>query len=237
MIESSPSIPELCHLPGCHEPFSAISHLAAAVIFLFLGALLLRRGRGDRARLAFLGIYAASCVLLFCMSGVYHLLIRGETSHQVLERLDHGAIFVLVAGTFTPIHGLLFRGWLRWGPLVVIWSAAVVGITLKTIFFKDFAEWLGLTFYLTMGWIGIFGAVVLARRYGVAFIRPLLLGGFAYSLGALMEFRGWLIVIPGWLHSHELFHIAVVFGALFHWRFIWQIAPGGTTRPSVQKSM
>jgi channel protein (hemolysin III family) len=232
MIDSSQQIPELCHVPGCHEPVSAVSHLAGAAMFLFLGALLLRRGRGDCARLAFLGIYVASCLLLFSMSGVYHMLVRGETAHRVVERLDHAAIFVLVAGTFTPIHGLLFHGWYRWGPLALVWGGAITGITLKMIFFEDFPAWLGLSLYLTQGWIGIFGAVVLARRYGLAFIRPLLLGGLAYSIGGFMELRGWLIVIPGWIHAHELFHIAVLFAALFHWRFIWQIAGGETLRPA-----
>jgi channel protein (hemolysin III family) len=123
---------------------------------------------------------------------------------------------------------LLFRGWLRWGPLILIWAGAVTGCTLKTIFFDDFTAPLGLALYLTQGWIGIFGAVILARRYGFLFIRPLVLGGVAYSLGGIMELRGWLIVIPGWVHAHELFHIAVLFGALFHWRFIWQFADGET---------
>lgn len=226
MTDGLTPIPELCHLPGCHEPFSAISHLAGAVVFLFLGVLLLRRAGGDRVRLAFLGVYAASCVLLFSMSGVYHMMVRGETAHKVMERLDHGAIFVLVAGTFTPIHGLLFHGWLRWGPLIVIWAGALAGITLKTVYFDDFSASLSLVFYLTLGWVGIFGAGLLARRYGFAFIRPLVLGGLAYTFGGIMELRGWLIVIPGWLHAHEVFHIAVLFGALFHWRFIWQIARG-----------
>lgn len=226
MFDDSQQIPELCHLPGCHEPFSAISHLAGAVMFLFLGALLLRRGQGDRSRIAFLGVYAASCVLLFSMSGLYHMLVRGEVSHQVAERLDHGAIFVLVAGTFTPIHGILFHGWLRWAPLIFMWSAAIAGIIVKTIFFEDFPEWLGITFYLALGWFGVFGAALLARRYGLAFIKPMVLGGLLYSLGAVMHFRGWFVVVPGWIHAHELCHIAVLFAALIHWRFIWQIARG-----------
>jgi len=224
MTSTSQQIPELCHWPGCHEPFSAISHLAGAVIFLFLGVMLLWRGRGDRVRMAFLGVYAASCVVLFSMSGVYHMMVRGDTSRQVMERLDHGAIFLLIAGTFTPVHGLLFRGWLRWIPLILIWAAAITGITLKTIFFEDVTEWLGLSLYLTLGWVGMGSAVLLARRYGFTFIRPLLLGGLAYSLGGIMEFRGTPIIVPGWVHSHELFHLAVLLGALIHWGFIWRIA-------------
>ncbi|NIR95541.1 MAG: DNA-binding protein, partial [Gammaproteobacteria bacterium] len=59
-----------------------------------------------------------------------------------------------IAGTFTPIHGLLFTRSLRWGILLLIWAIAITGITLKSIFFNDIAEWLGLTLYLGLGWVG-----------------------------------------------------------------------------------
>src|SRR5581483_9436497 len=116
---------------------------------------LLRRGRGDPLRLAFLGVYAGSCVVLLSMSGVYHMMVRGGTAHRVMERPDHGAIFVLIAGTITAVHGLLFIGWLRWVPILLVWTAAITGITLKTIFFSRLAEWVGLSFYLTLGWFGV----------------------------------------------------------------------------------
>jgi channel protein (hemolysin III family) len=177
--------------------------------------------------LAFLGVYAGSCVLLLSLSGVYHMMVRGGPAHGVLGRLDSGAIFVLIAGTFTPAHGILFRGELRWVPLVLIWAAAVTGITFKTVYYSDLAEWLGLTFYLALGWLGGLSVVLLWRRFGFAFVRPLLLGGVAYSVGATMEFLGWLVVVPGVVHAHELFHLAVLAGALLHYRFIWQFAAGG----------
>jgi channel protein (hemolysin III family) len=221
--------PQLYHLPGFHEPFSAISHLLGAVVFLILGCLLLKRGRGNSARVIFLAVYVASGVLLLSMSGVYHMLVRGDTAHRVLARLDHGAIFILIAGTFTPAHGILFRGWLRWAPLVLMWAAAITGITLTTIFFDDLAEWLGLSFYLTLGWVGIFSAILLTRRYGFAFVKPLLLGGLAYSVGGVVQFVEWLILVPGVIHTHDLFHVAVLMGVFFHWLFVWQFATGEVT--------
>lgn len=217
---------DVYHLPGFYEPFSAISHLAGALLFLPMGYALLRRGRGDLGRQLFLGVYAAACVFLFAMSGVYHMMVRGGTAHAVMERLDHGAIFVLIAGTFTPAHGLLFRGPWRWGPLVLIWGAAVTGITLKTIFLRGLAEWLGLTFYLTLGWFGAVSAYLLARAYGFRFIRPLVWGGLAYSAGGVAEFLGWRVVIPGVVGPHEIAHVAVLAGALWHFRFVWQFARG-----------
>jgi hemolysin III len=216
----------LYHLPGFNEPFSAVSHLFGAALFVWLGALLLRRGRGDPGRLASLSVYVFACVLLFSMSGVYHQLVRGGTAHRVLERLDHSAIFVLIAGTFTPVHWILFRGRLRWGPLALIWAAAAFGIVLKTVYFSDLAEWVGLTFYLALGWVGAFSGYHLWRRYGFACIRPLLWGGLAYSVGAVSDFLGWPVRIPGVVHGHEVFHLAVLMGALFHWSFIWRIADG-----------
>src|SRR5215212_6154382 len=101
-----------------------MSHLFGAILFSALGFLLLRRGQGDRTRMVFLVIYVVSCVLLFSMSGVYHMMARG-TARDVLGRLDHNAIFLFIAGSFTPAHGILFRGWLRWAPLLFIWTAAM----------------------------------------------------------------------------------------------------------------
>lgn len=224
---NNPATSELQHLPGFYEPFSAISHLAGAGLFLVLGIMLLRRGRGDLGRMIYLGVFAFACVLLLSMSGVYHMMERGGTPRRVMERLDHGAIFILIAATFTPVHGLLFRGWLRWLPLLLVWSAAITGITIKTIFFEDLAEWLGLVLYLSLGWVGVFSLILLARGYGVAFVRPLIVGGLIYTFGAALEFRGWPIVIPGIVHPHEVFHVAVLAGALCHWRFVWRLAGVG----------
>jgi channel protein (hemolysin III family) len=219
-------ITKLYNLPGFHDPFSAMSHLLGAVIFAFLGYGLLLRGRGNRARMIYLSVYALACVLLFTLSGVYHMMTRGGAARAVLGRLDHCAIFVLIAGTFTPAHGLLLRGRWRWGPLVFIWTAAVAGISLKAIFFDDVAEWLGLLIYLTMGWFGAFSGTLLARRYGFAFVRPLLWGGVAYSVGAVLDTLDWFVIVPGVIHAHEIFHVAVLAGAAFHWYWVWTFANG-----------
>lgn len=225
MIDDVNALPPVYHLPGFHEPASAISHLVGAVAFAYLSVFLLRRGRGDPARMVYLGVYCFSAVLLFSLSGVYHMLVRGDSAHRVMARLDHAAIFVLIAGTFTPAHGILFCGWLRWLPLILIWSAAIVGITLKSIFFEDMPERLGIGSYLVLGWFGAISGYVLCRRFGFAFIRPLLLGGIAYSVGGLLEFARWPRIIPGVVHSHEMMHLAVLIGALFHFTFVWRIAP------------
>jgi channel protein (hemolysin III family) len=217
-------VPPLYHVRGLYEPFSAASHLLGAAAFLVLGVLLLGRAGSNAFRRTVLGVYVFSGVFLLSMSGTYHATVTGSAASQVMVRLDHSAIFVLIAGTFTPIHALLFRGPLRWLPLLIIWTLAAGGIVLKAVFIENVADWVSLTLYLALGWFGTVAGIVLWRRHGFGFIRLLLLGGIAYSVGALMEFMKWPVVIPGVIHAHDVFHVAVLFGAAFHFAFIWRIA-------------
>jgi channel protein (hemolysin III family) len=130
-MANSTSLP-VYSLPGLYEPFSVFSHLAGAVVFAVLGRRLLRRTCGNRLWQLSLFVYVASCVVLFATSGTYHMLAAETRARAIMARLDHDAIFVLIAGTFTPVHAILFRGWGRWLPLVLIWLAAFAGIALKT---------------------------------------------------------------------------------------------------------
>jgi channel protein (hemolysin III family) len=218
--------PDLYHLTCMYEPFSAISHLLGAIVFVFLGLRLLQRGRGDRSRLMFLGVFAGGCVVMLIISGLYHIPARGTGPHRILERIDHATIFVFIAATFTPTHGLLFDGWLRWGPLSAIWGVTLLAVTLKTLFFDYLPESIGFSFYLTLGWSGGITMFLLGRRYGFAFIRPLLIGGVIYSIGGVVEFFQTAVLVPGYIHSHETLHITVLVGAYCHWLFMWQFAAG-----------
>jgi channel protein (hemolysin III family) len=110
---------------------------------------------------------------------------------------------------------------------LLIWSAAAIGITLKMVFFSDLPEWIGLSLYLGLGWIGVASAVALWRRFGPAFIQPLFWGALIYTLGAVLDFLRWPVLFPGFVGPHELFHGAVLTGIGFHWRFVSQFAPGG----------
>jgi len=226
---------ELYHLPGIYEPFSAFSHLAGAVLFAVLGYLLLRRGRGDLTRRILLGVYVASSVLLMSMSGVYHMMVRGETAHRVFERLDHASIVIFIAGTFTAAHGLVFARHHRWLPLAFVWVVAISGVTLRTIYFDDLPQEVGLVFYLALGWVGFGSVVVLWRRYNFHFVAFVLWGGLAYSIGAVAEYLCWPVPWPGVIHSHEVFHVAALVGAFCHWLFLWRVATGELPLPRVRR--
>ncbi|MEO6597971.1 MAG: hemolysin III family protein [Planctomycetota bacterium] len=214
----------LISILGFADPVSSLSHLFVTVWFGIATISLLRSARGHRGRTAALTIYAGSVLLLFSMSGVFHLLPHDSGGRIVLQRLDHASIFVLIAGTFTAVHGILFRGWLRWGVIAFVWVVTATAIPLKTVFFTEMPEWFGLTLYLAFPWLGFFSGWLLWRRRGVRYISPLLLGGLAYTAGAVLEFQRWPNPWPGVVHAHELFHFFVIAGAAFHWRFCSTIA-------------
>jgi len=207
-------------IPGFSDPFSSLSHLIAAFIFLVYGIKLIYLAGGHRAWVVAVSVYVFSVVFLLSMSGVFHLLEHHSLGRAVLQRLDHAGIFGLIAGTFTPVHVILFKGFWRWGMLLIIWTLAITGITLKSIFFNDLAEWLGLVFYLGLGWFGILSAYLTHRLHGFLIIKPLVYGALAYTFGAAMEFLRWPEVIPGVIGPHELFHIAVLAGIAWHWQFV-----------------
>lgn len=216
-------------ITGFSDPVSSMSHLGGALVFAYLAVALLRRGGGDRARMISLSVFAVSCVLLLGLSGVYHLLSPDTAGRAVLKRLDHAAIFGLIAGSFTPVHAILFRGAWRWGALTGIWGAAIAGMIVKTFYFDVMPEWLGLTMYLGLGWIGVISATALARRYGWRALQLVLWGALAYTAGALVEFLRWPVLLAGILGPHEIFHLAVLAGIACHWAFIDGIASGEAT--------
>ncbi|MDH5326564.1 MAG: hemolysin III family protein [Gammaproteobacteria bacterium] len=219
---------EILPIPGFSDPFSSITHLVAAAVFFALGVVLVLRGKGSVNRQIMLGLFVFSVVFLLSMSGVYHLLAPGGTARDILQRMDHAGIFFLIAGSFTPVHGVLFRGWRRWGILSLVWAIAICGIVFKSIYFHEMSEWLGLSIYLLMGWIGALTGLLLYRRYGFQFIKLLIYGALAYTLGAVLEFLRYPIIVPGVVGPHELFHVAVLFGIGYHWAFINKFSDGIT---------
>lgn len=211
-------------IPGFHEPFSALTHLAGALVFAALGVVLVRRGRGDTRRTLFLGIFASTSVLLLTMSGVFHMLEEGSKGREVLGRLDQAAIFTLIAGTHTPVQGLFFRGLARWGALALMWLVATAGIVLFTVFHDALPRGLGIGVYLALGWIAGLAGIVVWRRQGTARVWLLILGGVVYSVGAVLLGLGWPTIWPGVLGPHELWHVAVLAAMGVHWRFVFENA-------------
>lgn len=213
---------ETISIPGFSEPFSSLSHLLGAGFFLVGWFILMRKARGNRSRVIALTLYSASLVFLFSMSGVYHLLEPELKPRYVLRHLDYAGIWILIAGSFIPLHILLFRGVKRWGILAPVWVTAITGISLQMVFFDTIPEWLSLSFFLFLGWIGLASMILIKKTHSSLSFKYLALGGFLYSFGAVLEFTRWPTLWSGVIGPHEVFHSFVVWGALSHWWYIYQ---------------
>jgi channel protein (hemolysin III family) len=212
-------------LPGCREPLSSLSHMFGAFVFASLAAGLIRRGRGDWVKTSSLWVLAISSVLLLLLSGMYHLFWPGPV-REFMVRADISAVFLLIAGSMTPIHAILFHGRARWIPLVLIWTTAVFGILLRMVYYEHVSGAVGITIFLLFGWASVITAIVLWRRFGLAFIKPAILAGASYTIGALVLLFHGPTLVAGVIGPHELWHIAVLSGLGLHWYFVYQFASG-----------
>ena len=209
---------------GLYDPVSSWLHLVSALGFLIAGFFLVRKAWGSKLRVAAMMLYTFSLVFLFSMSGTFHLLEYQTAGREVLQVLDHAAIWILIAGTFVPIHTLMFRGPKRWGVLLLVWLITIPGVVLTTVFFSTMPEWLSLSFYLGLGWIGILTAYLVVRQYGKKEARYIFYGGLAYTIGAVMEFLRWPVLVEGIVEAHDFFHVFVILGAGYHWYFVYEHA-------------
>ena len=154
--------------------------------------------------------------LLFSFSSAYHLLRAGPRLHEWLRRLDHSALFLLIAGSFTPVcYLLLAPGW-RWLMLGSIWAIALAGVGYKLIAGMRFRRaFVGV--YLAMGWLGVVPALLVFELLPPAAFVLLVGGGLLYSVGAIFYATNWPNPFPGIFEAHEIWHLFVIGGAASHY--------------------
>jgi hemolysin III len=128
--------------------------------------------------------------------------------------LDHSAIYILIAGTYTPFCVLVFSGFFHWGMLAVVWSFALAGIVVK-IFYVKAPRWLNASIYVLMGWLGVaaFGQIT---AFSADILVWLVIGGVIYTLGAVVYSTKLFNFIPGKFGFHEVWHLFVLAGATAH---------------------
>ena len=202
-------------LKGAREPVNGWTHLAAAIAAVFgLVALLVINGEFNLKSAALL-VYGISLVLMFSASASYHLVNGSPTVQRRLRLFDHTAIYLLIAGTYTPICIHFLTGFWRWGFLGFIWGLAAIGIGAK-LFFMNSPRWLTAGTYLLMGWLAVLALGEMRRVMPVGALVWLALGGFFFTLGAI----GYIVkkpdFIPGVFGFHEVWHIMVILGSLSH---------------------
>lgn len=152
-------------------------------------------------------IYGCTGAALYLVSFSYHVLARGPRARRVMQRLDHSMIYVLIAGTATPVTLLALHGAWRWASLTAIWLIAAGGVALKWAALERFPR-LGYGLYIGLGWTGLVAAPALVHRPVVGLL--FLLGGILYTVGAALFASHRPQLNPRWFGYHEAWHTFVV---------------------------
>lgn len=206
-------------LPG-RDPFSAASHFIGAVLSVVATVVLVRRARRQGLQGRGVAIYGITMILTFLASSLFHYVDPGSTRLGLLKRMDHAAIFLMVAGTGTAIYASFRTSWAE-RLVAVVWGLALLALVTKLLFWPT-RLWISAIVYLTVGWISCIGLVVLARVNGLRPLRLFLLGSVLLSIGAVVFAMEWPVLWPGVIEGHEVFHVLVLGGVLLHFLFVYQ---------------
>lgn len=193
------------------EIFNALSHLVGAV-FALIGAIILiimtAKG-GDPWKITSAAIYGTTLFLLYLFSTLYHGL-RG-TAKRIMREFDHHGIYLLIAGSYTPICLVTLRGTWGWALLGVMWGLAFVGCLQELRARHGSRKW-SLVIYLVMGWVAVVPALPLLRTLGVAGFTWLAVGGLSYTTGIVFYVMGKRVP-----YAHGIWHLFVIAGSTAHY--------------------
>lgn len=204
------------------EPVNSLTHLAGAVLSVIAMILMLYKGveKGiGPVGIVSLVAFGLSMIALYTTSGIYHLVIAKDKVLLRLKKLDHSMIFVLIAGSYTPILAFVAQGRERVIMLTVIWAVALSGVLFK-VFWINAPRWLYTGIYLGMGWISVFILGKIYAAVGLGGILLLLAGGISYSIGAVI-YGMKKPDISRHFGFHELFHCFVLTGSFFHFLMVY----------------
>lgn len=197
------------------EPVNTWTHfvtfLAAIVGLVFLILL----SRENLSTLVTMTIFGISVILLYGASSLYHWVKTTPQKELLLKKIDHIGIYLLIAGSYTPVFYYGLDGVWRWTMLAAVWTLAVTGMVLK-IWFINAPRYVSTAFYVSLGWIALIPLVQLVQSLPTGALILMGAGGVAYTVGAVIYATKWCNFIPNRFGFHEVFHLFVMAGTAFH---------------------
>ncbi len=198
------------------EPVNGFTHLAGAVLGAIGLVVLIALTYDQPDKLLTMIVYGVSLILLYTASTTYHLAKGSQSLQDWLRSLDHAAIYLLIAGTYTPFcYNLLNGGW-RWGMLGLVWALALVGIVYKVALRRRSHSQVSTVLYVGMGWLALLMLPHVINRLAPGALGLIIAGGIVYSLGAVI----YGLRRPNfhrYFGHHELWHLFVLGGSALHY--------------------
>jgi hemolysin III len=207
------------HIQG-QDRFSSFSHLFGAITALAGVTALVYQARDSLSLIMVSAIYGFSAVFMLLSSALYHAFKTGENQASFLRKMDHFAIFCMIAGTYTPLCYIYLEGNLKWGIIAVQWALVIAGFFLK-VFYIRAPRILATIIYLLMGWMAIVPIKQLLSAVPVTSIILLFMGGLAYSAGAVIYMLKKPNPVPNLFGFHEIFHLFILLGVFLHFPVVY----------------
>jgi hemolysin III len=204
------------------EPASAWTHFLWLLLAFPCTWLLWRRSRGDRLKQTGMIVFGLGLVLCYGGSWSFHAVLGDRQTIERFNTFDHIGIYVLIAGSATPVALVILRGAWRLYLMLLIWLLAVVGIVL-CLTPLHIPILVSTILYLVMGWVGCVTYFELAGRLSHAAVRPIWIGGLMYTIGAVLNVVEWPTIVPGVFEAHEVFHVFVMAGSACHFWFMLRV--------------
>jgi len=198
------------------NPVRGLLHGVAAVASVIGAVFLWIRGSGDLSRDASLLIFGLSLVALYTVSSLYHSVPWRSIWKRRMQRLDHSMIYVLVAGTYTPLAYIVLDGWLRVAALGTVWAIVGVGAVQKA-FVPKIGNWFSVTLQTLQGWLALLLLMPLSEKLPLQALVLAALGGLLYTAGMVLFVTKRPRLWPRIFSYHEVFHIFVVAGSALHY--------------------
>lgn len=204
------------------EPVNGLTHFAGAALSIagLVVLLVIAVENGSIRQVVAFSIFGASLVAMYCASAFYHSLHLSERGVAHMRRIDHMMIYVLIAGTYTPVCLVLLRGQLGLWLLIAVWTLAVLGVV-QTVAWMHAPDWLSTALYIGMGWLLIFAIKPLLAAAPLGFFWWILAGGIIYTGGAIIRALKWPRTrsgkLPRLFGSHEIWHLCVMGGSFAHY--------------------
>lgn len=202
------------------DPGSALTHFIGMLFALFAAAPLLMKAShsSDNTHVLALAVFIISMILLYTASTVYHSLDISPKVNQLLRKIDHMMIFILIAGTYTPICMLVLGDKTGWSLLALVWGIAIAGIIINALWITC-PKWFSSLIYIAMGWVCVLAFSKLTAALPASAFGWLLAGGIIYTVGGIIYAMKLPILNNRFKNfgSHEIFHLFVMGGSLCHY--------------------
>lgn len=192
-----------------------ISFVAAIVGLVFLVIL----SKDSISKLITMTIYGLSMISLYGASSIYHWVKTTPQKELLLKKIDHIAIYLLIAGSYTPVFYFGLEGAWRWSMLISVWFLAVLGMALK-IWFIHAPRYVSATFYVSLGWIALVPFLQLIKHLPLGAIILMAVGGVMYTVGAVIYATKIFDFFPKRFGFHEIFHLFIAAGSIVHFIMI-----------------